>query len=492
MDFEQRYRAVSVKDARFDGMFILAVRTTGIYCRPSCPARTPKPGNVEFFATAAAAHEYGYRACKRCLPDAVPGSPEWNVRSDAAARAMRMIADGVVEREGVSGLAARLGYTSRHLNRLLIGELGAGPLALARAHRAQTARELLVGTDLTMAEVAFAAGFGSIRQFNDTVTTVYAITPTELRACRRAQEPPGAPAPGQWANVTLRLPVREPYDTTGVFDWLAKRALVGIEEASAIHYQRTLRLPNGPAWFRVEQDGAGLRLRAGLSRLSDLNALIFRVRRLLDADADPHGVDQALSGEPALAAAVARTPGIRLPGAVDAAEMVVRAVIGQQISVAAARTHLTRLADHLAEPLADAPTGLSRLFPAASAIAERGGEVLTGPRARIDHLIRLARRLADGDLPLSFADDWADQRRRLLAEPGIGAWTADYLAMRLLGHPDVLPVGDAALRTGARRLGLPHSPAALGHWGLTVAPWRSYASLHLWRAASLPESKENH
>ncbi|MFT4110447.1 MAG: Ada metal-binding domain-containing protein, partial [Propionicimonas sp.] len=254
MDFEQRYRAVATKDARFDGAFVTAVRSTGIYCRPSCPARTPKPANVEFFATSAAAHESGYRACRRCLPDAVPGSPEWNLRSDAAARAMRLIADGVVEREGVPGLAARLGYTTRHLNRLLGGELGAGPLALARAHRAQVARELLVSTDLPIGDIAFASGFGSIRQFNDTVAEVYDRTPSALRATRPsrlADRPASRPAIGGNGSdrtagevrIRLALPLRPPFDADGVFAWLAARAVPGVEDAGPDRYARTLLLP---------------------------------------------------------------------------------------------------------------------------------------------------------------------------------------------------------------------------------------------------------
>jgi AraC family transcriptional regulator, regulatory protein of adaptative response / DNA-3-methyladenine glycosylase II len=490
MDVEQRYRAVSARDSRFDGAFLLAVRTTGIYCRPSCPARTPKLANVEFFATAAAAHEHGYRACKRCLPDAVAGSAEWNLRTDAAARAMRLIGEGVIEREGVSGLAARLGYTTRHLTRLLTAELGAGPLALARAHRAQTARQLLVGTDLTMAEIAFAAGFGSIRQFNDTINAVYTLTPTQVRASRREPSAAATRSPSGWTTLSLQLPVREPFDAAGVFAWLAARAIPGVEDASADHYQRTLRLPGGPAWFRIDRLDGGLRLKAGLTQLADLNSLVFRVRRLVDADADPVGIDQALSQQARIAGSVGATPGIRLTGTVDPAEMLVRAVIGQQISVAAARTHLTRLTEHLGEPVVGTPAGLERLFPTPVAVAEHGRDQLSGPRTRVENLVRMAARLTSGALALSYADDWADQRQRLLAEPGIGPWTADYLAMRVLGHPDILPVGDVAVRTGARRLGLPDSPTALAEWGRDVSPWRSYASLHLWQAASLPPSKE--
>ncbi len=490
MDFEQRYRASSTRDARFDGAFVMAVRTTGIYCRPSCPARTPKPVNVEFFDTAAAAHERGFRACKRCLPDSVPGAPQWNLRADAAARAMRLITDGVVERDGVTGLAARLGYTPRHLQRLLTTELGAGPLALARAHRAQTARELLVGTDLSIAEIAHAAGFGSVRQFNATITEVYALTPTAVRAGRRVRATSATTHGPNWTTVALVLPVREPFDSTGVFAWLAARTVAGVETGDADHYQRTVALPTGPGWFRVEPDPRGLRLWAGLTHLSDLSPLVARVRRLFDADADPVGIDAALAADPRLTASVAHTPGIRLPGAVDPSEMLMRAMIGQQISVSAARTHLSRLAERLGVVVPDAPEGLRLLFPTSAAIAEHGAEVLTGPQTRISNLVQIAGRLASGALSVDWSDDPVQQRRVLLAEAGIGPWTADYLAMRVLGDPDVLPVGDVALRTGAKRLGLADTPTTLASWGTTITPWRSYASLHLWRAA-LPTPKEH-
>ena len=497
MDFEQRYRAVAARDSRFDGVFITAVRSTGIYCRPSCPARTPLTRNVEFFTTSAAAHESGYRACKRCLPDAVPGSPEWNLRSDVAARAMRLIADGMVEREGVTGLSARLGYTTRHLNRILGTELGAGPLALARAHRAQTARQLLVATDLPVSDIAFASGFGSIRQFNDTIADVYDRTPSQLRATRRSHSSadvsePGAAlaAPGSDSSgmgvIRLLLPVRQPFDAAGVFTWLAARAVPGVELAGPRRYARTLLMPGGPATFDVEPDDGRLRLTARLSALSDLPPLVARVRRLFDADADPIGIDEALAREPALAASVAATPGIRLPGAVDPHEMLLRALVGQQISVASARTQLARLAAALGTRVTASGTdGPNTLFPTPAQVADAGREVLVGPRARIDNIVTICGLLASGELDLGYADDPLAQHDRLVAVRGIGEWTAHYLAMRVLGHPDILPTGDVALRTGARRLGLPDHPRTLAAWGAGVAPWRSYASLHLWRAATL-------
>lgn len=491
MDFEQRYRAVTTRDSRFDGAFVLAVRTTGIYCRPSCPARTPLPANIEFFPTGAAAHESGYRACKRCLPDAVPGSPEWNLRSDVAARAMRLIGDGVVEREGVPGLSRRLGYTSRHLNRLLTAELGAAPLALARAHRAQTARELLVATDLPVSEIAFAAGFGSIRQFNDTITEVYDRTPSQVRATRRRS--PAAPATPDaerpvGTRVRLALPVRGPFDAPGVFAWLGARAVPGVESAGTDRYARTLLLPSGPATFEVRWDGERLLLDARLASLADLTPLVARVRRLFDADADPIGIDEALSRHPELAPGVRAVPGIRLPGAVDAHEMLVRALVGQQITVAAARTQLTRLAAACGTALEEPADGLTTLFPTPAQLAEHGRDVLVGPRVRTGNILAIAGRLASGELDLSWADDPRAQHDRLVAEPGIGEWTADYVAMRVLGDPDVLPTGDVALRKGAAALGLPSSPRELSAWGARVSPWRSYASLHLWRASTLTAS----
>lgn len=520
MTFDERYRAIDARDARFDGQFVTAVRSTGIYCRPSCPARTPKPGNVTFYPTSAAAHEAGYRACKRCLPEAAPGSPEWNLRGDVAGRAMRLIADGVVEREGVPGLAARLGYSPRHLTRLLTSELGAGPLALARAQRAHTARMLLVATDLPASDVAFSAGFASVRQFNDTVREVFGMSPIELRARRaraggaaargaggglgagagfgstgtgtgtgtRSADAAGEAAGGASTGATtpgaieLELPHRGPLDADGLFAWMAARAVTGVESVTAHSFARTIRLPGGPAWFSLRLDDAGrVRLSARLAHLSDLPVLVARARRLFDLDADPLAVDAALSAHPELAPLVARVPGIRVPGAADPHEMLIRAMIGQQITVTAATTALSALTDALGERV-DGFGAHDRLFPTMAAIAEHGAEVLRGPAARIRAITGAAAALADGSLVLTTGDDRVAQRAALLAMPGIGSWTADYVRMRVLGDPDITLPGDVAVRAGAAASGIPGDPRGFEAWAARTAPWRSYATAHLWRA----------
>ena len=542
--FTERYRAMSSRDSRFDGQFITGVHSTGIYCRPSCPAATPKPANVSFYLTSAAAHEAGLRACKRCLPDAVPGSPAWDIRDDLAARAMRLISDGTVEREGVPGLARRLGYSERHLTRVLVTELGAGPLALARAHRAQTARVLLTSTDVPITEVAFAAGFGSVRQFNDTIVAVYERTPTELRRPYSRAQPAGresaqsAPSmstegqilrsrevldggmsdsgdeevrDGVGTGIDLQLPARAPFDGVGVLRFLAARGLAGVEQATDVRYARTLRLPNGPATVELTLSGTaaapGVACRARLTSLADLAPLVSRVRRLLDLDADSQAIDLALGRDPHLAAGVAATPGMRVPGSMDPEETLFRALIGQQVSVASARTALTRLAAALGDELfpgasggeagsrdghsggtstpGSAPTGapLTRLFPTAERIAAEGRGVLRGPAARIDTIIRVAEALCTGDLVLSYGQTREDLESRLTALAGIGPWTAGYVALRVLGSPDILLTQDLALRQGAGRLGLPADARQLARHGAAWAPWRSYAGMHLWRAA---------
>ncbi|WP_062209960.1 AlkA N-terminal domain-containing protein [Demequina oxidasica] len=496
LDFDTCYAAVSSLDKRFDGQFITAVRSTGIYCRPSCPARTPKAGNCTFYRTSAAAHAAGYRACKRCLPEAVPGSSEWNIREDVAARAMRLIADGTVDREGVTGLATRLGYSERQLGRILTDELGAGPLQLARAQRAQNARQLLVSTTMPASEVAFAAGFASIRQFNDTVGEVFGMTPTELRGRARLSEQPTAgnvrtlnrPPTG---TITLKLRTREPFNGADVVRWLARRAVAGLElvehDERGVAYTRAVRLTRGAAVMTVRAEPAAVKLTASLEHLDDLPSLIARTRRLFDLDADPLAIDEALARDSRLAPSVAAHPGTRIPGSMGTTEMAVRAIVGQQVSVAAARTATERLVEQLGEPLpaalADSRVGV--LFPAPEALAESAADVLTGPLARRETVTRTAGAIADGSLPLDVSQTRADLTGALEALRGIGPWTSNYLALRLLGSPDVLLTGDSAVRAGAAALGLPSKPNALADSGAAFAPWRSYLMTHLWRAASL-------
>ncbi|MFU8851626.1 DNA-3-methyladenine glycosylase 2 family protein [Micromonospora sp. SL1-18] len=501
LDFERCYRAVDSRDQRFDGWFYTGVTSTGIYCRPSCPATTPKRQNVRFFPSAAAAQGAGLRACRRCRPDAAPGSPQWNVRADVVGRAMRLIADGVVDRHGVPGLASRLGYTERHLHRMLSAELGAGPLALARAQRAQTARILIETTGLGLAEVAFAAGFGSVRQFNDTVREVYGATPSELRISRARR-----PAAGGAGTITLRLAYRPPLHAAALLDFLALRALPGVEEVRDGTYHRALRLPHGAGTVALTPADGHVAATLRLADMRDLAPAVARCRRLLDLDADPVAVDATLAQDPALAPAVRAEPGVRLPHAVDGFEMAVRAITTQQISLRSARTTLTHLltataAGHPVDHgvVADRP-GVSRQqahdqpwpepgsdcalqgFPGAEEVLLVPDSGFRMPGARRETIRSVARAIAEGAVDLEPGGDREEAVRRLTALPGIGPWTAGYVAMRALGDPDVFLPTDLGVRRGAAALGLPDDPKTLDAYADRWRPWRSYAVIRLWRA----------
>jgi len=476
-DFEQCYRTIQSRDARFDGRFYTGVTSTGVYCRPSCPAVTPKPRNVRFYPTAAAAQSAGFRACKRCRPDATPGSPEWNMRADLAGRAMRLISDGVVDREGVSGLARRLCYTERHLHRQLMAEVGAGPLALARTQRAHTARLLIETTNLPITEVAFASGFSSIRQFNETVRSVFAANPTDLRATRRKRD---EAAPGE---VALRLPYREPFDAAGIMGFLGARAVPGVEETADGVYRRTLRLPYGTGVVELSTgEGRYVRCVLRLKDLRDLGAAVERCRRLLDLDADPLAVADHLGSDPLLEPLVRRTPGLRVPGAVDGTELAVRAVLGQQVSVAGARTLAGRLVSRYGEELAETDGGLTHLFPEPAALLESGPEGFGMPEARVDALLRLCDALRSGRIFLDPGADREETLRALLSIRGIGPWTASYVAMRALGDPDVFLPTDLGVRRAVERLGGAADLRSLTLLGKRWRPWRSYATCYLWSA----------
>lgn len=473
LDDDRRYRAVHGRDPRFDGWFVTAVTSTRIYCRPSCPARTPRRANVRFYPTAAAAQGAGFRACKRCRPDAAPGSPDADVRADLVGRALRLIGDGIVDREGVAGLAHRVGYSERHLHRQLCAEVGAGPLALARAQRAHTSRLLLETTDLPVTAVAAAAGFASLRQCNETVRAVFAQTPTELR--RRAGRGGPRVVPGA---VTLRLPRRAPADVAETVGYLAARCVPGVEEVVGGVYRRALDLPGGEGTVELSDAGDHVRCSLRLANLADLTAAVQRCRRLLDLDADPQAVLDALGSDPVVGPLVQAAPGRRVPGAVDGPEIAVRAVLGQQVSMAGARTLAARLVARLGAPLEAPFGGITHRFPTAAALAQAPDDVLAMPAGRRRALRGLAAAVADGEVVLDAGADRDEVRRQLVALPGIGPWTAEYVALRALGDPDAFPGTDLHLRRALASRGV--APADIGRAADRWRPWRSYAAVHLW------------
>ena len=479
-DFERCYQAAQSRDPRFDGWFITAVTSTGIYCRPSCPAMTPKRENVRFYPSAAAAQQAGFRACKRCRPDAAPGSPEWDGRADAVARAMRLIGDGVVDREGVPGLASRLGYSVRQLQRMLLAEVGAGPIAIARAQRAQTARVLIETSTLSMTEIAFASGFSSVRQFNDTIRTVFATAPTALRRGARGGPASLEHAPGA---LVLRLPFRKPLCPDNLFGHLAATAVPGVEEIRDGAYRRTVRLPHGPGIVELTPTPEHVVCRATLSDLRDLTTAIARCRWLLDLDADPVAIDELFRGDPELGPVVAKASGRRVPRCVDGPELAIRAVLGQQVSTAAARTHAARIVVRHGEPLSDPHGGLTHLFPTPEALEQ---VQLAMPATRTRTLAALIDALRGERLSLDPGCDRAEAISTLSRLPGFGPWTTQVIAMRALGDPDAFPVADLGVRRAAEALGLPASPRALNARAERWRPWRAYAVQYLWSATPHP------
>jgi AraC family transcriptional regulator of adaptative response / DNA-3-methyladenine glycosylase II len=481
LDDEQCYRAAQSRDSRFDGCFITAVKTTGIYCRPSCPAMTPKRHNVEFFVTAAAAQQHGYRACKRCRPDASPGSPEWNVRADVVGRAMRLIADGLVDREGVGGLAMRLNYSERQINRLLTTELGAGPLALARAQRAQTARTLIETTSMPITQIAFAAGFASVRQFNDTIREVFAASPTDLRGSRQPSAAGG--------TLSVRLPYRAPFHTESIFGFLGDRAVPGVETWDGMTYRRSLRLSHGNAVIGVSPGPSSPGSNAVvctlyLDNVADAQAAVQRCRRMLDLDADPDTVEAHFAEDQILGALVRKRPGLRSPGHPDGVELLSRAVLGQQVSVKGARTLAARLVAAVGEPLAAPVDGITHAFPSAEAIASCAPSDFAMPAARGRALIHACEQMAAGHIVIDAGSDRDELSRQLESLPGIGTWTASYVALRALGDPDVFLPTDIGVRNALRALGVESTPKAAARLAESWRPWRSYALHHLWASLS--------
>ena len=531
------HRAVSGRDPRYDGSLYLGVTSTGVYCRPSCPARTPRPENCQYYRSAAAAVAAGFRACRRCRPDALPGSREWDARADLAAQALRAIGLGVVDEVGVEGLADRLHVSARHLQRVVVAEVGAGPAQIARSRRAQLARHLLDETTLSMADVAFAAGFASVRQFNDVMRATFGATPRELRAARRGRAGRGHAGPSagiragtdvldgdagsrppvERAHLALHLRHRPPFDAASWFAHVERRAVPGLESAAAtaaeLRVERLVPASHGlaRATVRLTPDGSRVDVELELASLADLAPTVARVRRWLDLDADPALVAGVLAEDPDLVPLVAARPGLRVPGTVDGYELAIRAVLGQQVSVAAARTLTARLVEAHGEP---GPGGL-RAFPRPEVLVAVGVEGvqalgLTGSRATT--VVALAQAVEDG-LHLDSAADRQRTRAALLALPGIGAWTTEYIALRALGDPDAFPDGDLILRRAVGRYAPPAGPGAANAGGVAVGraagsgaraiggsadaastaretrdrsqawrPWRGYAAQHLWTA----------
>jgi AraC family transcriptional regulator of adaptative response / DNA-3-methyladenine glycosylase II len=473
-------RARASRDPRFDGKFFIAVTSTRIYCRPVCPVPSPKPANIRYYDSAAAAAEAGYRPCLRCRPEAAPGTPAWLGTSAVVTRALRLIQEGALDETSVEELAARLGIGPRHLHRLFVQHLGAAPLTVAQTRRLHFAKRLLDETDLPMAEVALASGFGSVRRFNDAFQRTYARAPREIRSRRRVE-----PARGPRDEVVLRLPFRPPYDWEQVRDFFALRAVPGVERVDGDGYRRLLATRDGGAVLvsvRQLPEGHALELRVRGASPSELFQVAAAARHAFDTAADPGLVAQALGRDAVLGPLLKRRPGLRVPGAWDPFECAVRAVLGQQVSVVAARTLAKRLVERAGRRVtASSDAALSHVFPDAAAVAGTSLDGLGLTGARVKALKALAEAVVSGSLDLRGPAEQVTAG--LGALPGFGAWTAQYIAMRGLGEPDAFPGGDLVLRRVAARGGAPLSTRALDALAEGWRPWRAYAALHLWRAA---------
>lgn len=484
LDHAACYEAIRRRDARFDGRVYTGVTTTGIFCRPSCPARTPRSTNVRFFAHAAAASEAGFRPCRRCRPELAPGHPEWNRRADLTGRALALIEEGVVDRDGVTGLADRLGVSERHLRRELKAEVGVGPVQLARTRRLWLARILLDQTNLSVTDVAFASGFGSVRQFNDAFRETFDATPSTLR--RRVDRASGADPDGV-TELTLTLRGRGPVRWSDLLGFLTTRAIDGMELVTDGRFRRGV--PGG--WIELSglPDDDGVRLWCRLDRLDRVADLVPLIRRVADLDTDRTAVAEDLRADPDLAARLDRRALPALPGAFDPFELAIRAIVGQQVSVAGAATTLARLVElanatggDSANPSVMEGSGLRWSgFPSAEAVAGAPLDEVGMPGKRRQTIRAVAEAVADGRLDLSAGADRDQVERQLLALPGIGPWTAGYIAMRALGDPDGWPSGDLVLRQSLTADGEPlMSGRDLDRRAERWQPWRGYAAMLLW------------
>ncbi len=462
-------RARQARDPRFDGRFFIAVKTTGIYCRPICPVRMPLARNVDFYPTAAACEAEGYRPCRRCRPEAAPGTPAWAGPQATVQRALRLIQEGALDRGSVEDLAGRLGVGSRHLRRLFLEHLGATPASVARTRRAHFAKRLLDETDWPMTTIASAAGFGSLRQFNETMRATFHAAPTALRAVDGRHAERGA---------TLRLPYRPPFEWPLMLRFLAPRVLPGVERLDEDRYQRVVDEGMIEVFPLPEHDALGLRtVDIDPARLSPLAE---RVRVLFDLAADPCQVAADLRTDPRLAGSITRHPGLRVPGAFDPFETAVRVVLGQQVSVKGATTLAGRLIERAGTPVDLDVPGLTHRFPTPEQILDADLAGLGMPGTRGEAIHHLARAVADGALRFGPEQDPDDVRQALVALPGIGPWTADVIALRALGDPDAFPPGDLGIRKALGTKGALVSEKRAAEMAEAWRPWRGYAALWLW------------
>ncbi|HEV2213546.1 MAG TPA: AlkA N-terminal domain-containing protein, partial [Gammaproteobacteria bacterium] len=463
---------------RFDGRFFIGVLTTGIYCRSICPAVSPKSCNVRYFPTAAAAAEAGLRPCLRCRPEAAPGTPAWLGTSATVRRALRLIQEGALDSASVETLAERVGIGPRHLHRLFIEHVGASPLAVAQTRRLHFAKRLIDDTRLSMTEIALASGVGSVRRFNDAFRHTYGRAPRELRR--------GKPlaAAGDDA-LSLRLAYRPPYDWAAMLDFLAARALPGIERVTPDAYARTVCVNGSSGWIEVRHVPAAHALELAVHGFDSmaLFGISQRVRQMFDLTAEPAAVGAILRRDRLLAPLLKRRPGLRVPGAWDPFELAVRAVLGQQVSVAAARTFATRILARHGEPLKDGVAGLTYLFPEPKALASADLTDVGLTRQRTSTLNALAKAVFSGAVCFGDAATAEEVRTALLEVPGIGAWTAEYVALRALADPDAFPAADLVLRRMAGK-SAPLTETTLQGRAENWRPWRAYAVMHLWRAAT--------
>jgi AraC family transcriptional regulator of adaptative response / DNA-3-methyladenine glycosylase II len=483
LDRDACYRALMARDPRFDGRFYTAVRTTGIFCRPICPARTPKLENCIFLPSAAAAHQMGFRPCLRCRPEVAPGVAVWRGSASTVSRALHLIAEGAMDEAGVEALAERLGVGARHLRRLFDQHVGASPVSVAQTHRILFAKALINQTRLSMTDVALAAGFGSVRRFNAVMQATYGRPPRDLR---RASKAPGAAGEaGEAAGVTLKLPFNPPYDWAAMAEFLSPRAIPGIELVEPDRYRRSFTLGKARGVVEVRPVPGQNHLLATIrtSDITTLATIVARLRRLFDLDADIAAIDGHLSGDPRLAEAVRARPGLRVPGAWDGFELAVRAVLGQQVSVRAATTFAGRLAAAHGQPLAldgASADGPDRVFPTPEAVAAADLTAIGLTRARAATLNALGRAMAADRGLLRAYETLEETTDKLAALPGIGPWTAQYVAMRALREPDAFPASDLGLLRAMKGPSGRPSPAQLAATAEAWRPWRAYAALRLW------------